>query len=252
MKSGSGQSGQNHSVVATAKIRRRSTILPTVRERCSWGVMCMYKEWGRHIQGPPPPIPPDNVHSIKILSTLENCGPSEHVGTSTTGKCYGVASHWSSSPLVQVMHGRVERLFFTDISTLEELGCGLLLRLACHRRVLVHLRRLSVPHRRCCGLGFPNCLLQSHRCGHHRCGHLRCHVRRCCMLGATCCWHCRPLLLQLLQLPLQLLNLLLLGFVLHSLLRGKTLPFGFALLLAALPVGRPRAFTCHTVARACR
>ena len=67
--------------------------------------MCMYKEWGRHIQGPPPPIPPDNVHSIKILSTLENCGPSEHVGTSTTGKCYGVASHWSSSPLVQVMHG---------------------------------------------------------------------------------------------------------------------------------------------------
>ena len=109
---------------------------------------------------------------------------------------------------------RVERLFFTDISTLEELGCGLLLRLACHRRVLVHLRRLSVPHRRCCGLGFPNCLLQSHRCGHHRCGHLRCHVRRCCMLGATCCWHCRPLLLQLLQLPLQLLLalLLLLGF----------------------------------------
>ena len=105
MKSGSGQSGQNHSVVATAKIRRRSTILPTVRERCSWEVMCMYKEWGRHIQGPPPPIPPDNVHSIKILSNLENCGPSKHVGTSTTGKCYGLASHWWSSPLVHDMHG---------------------------------------------------------------------------------------------------------------------------------------------------
>ena len=52
---------------------------------------------------------------------------------------------------------RVERLIFSDISTLEELGRAILLRLACHRRVLVHLRRLCVPHGRCCGLGFPDC-----------------------------------------------------------------------------------------------
>ena len=66
---------------------------------------CTIKEWGRHMQGPPPPIPPDNVHSIKILSTLEKFGPSKHVGTSTTGKCYGLASHRSSSPRVQILHG---------------------------------------------------------------------------------------------------------------------------------------------------
>ena len=62
---------------------------------------------------------------------------------------------------------RVERLIFSDISTVEELGCGLLLRLACHRRVLVHLRRLCVPQRRCCGLGLPDCGMQRSRawCG---------------------------------------------------------------------------------------
>ena len=90
----------------------------------------MYKEWGTHMQGPPTPITPDYVHSIKILSNLENGGPSKHVGTSTRGKCYGLASNWSSSPLVQVMHGlrdKHETVEWHSIQTgLRNLGATLL------------------------------------------------------------------------------------------------------------------------------
>ena len=61
------------------------------------GVACACtKIWGRDIQGPLPPITSDNVHSVKIRSTLENCGPSEHVRTLTTHTCYTLSSPWSS------------------------------------------------------------------------------------------------------------------------------------------------------------